>query len=119
MERGQQRCRWSVRLRVRSRRHQETARATTKGLRRWSVHLRHDTACHPEHPGPSSLCQRRPHRSTPGLQPDDRRQETNRAGVWLEQTGRRHRQLKTRGQYRVEAVFRLHVVAYNMIRLAN
>ena len=29
------------------------------------------------------------------------------------------RQLKTRGRSRVGAVFRLHVVAYNLIRLAN
>ena len=37
---------------------------------------------------------------------------------WIKQ-GAGLRQLKARGRSRVEAVFRLHEVAYNLIRLAN
>lgn len=46
------------------------------------------------------------------------RRRIERVFGWIKQTAGL-RQLKARGRSRVGAVFRLHVVAYNLIRLAN
>ena len=58
-----------------------------QGFRGRSALFRHHAACEAEHPGPPRLRHRWPHRSPSGLQPVDQRQEANRAGVQLDQTG--------------------------------
>jgi hypothetical protein len=65
-----------------------------QGLRHQGFRGRHPlcrdhAACGAEHPGPPSLRHLRANRSASGLRKVDQRQEADRAGVWLDQTGRR------------------------------
>lgn len=53
------------------------------------------------------------------LRPVDQHPQANRPGVGLIKQAGELRQLKSRGRSLVGAVFRLYVVAYNLIRLTN
>jgi hypothetical protein len=71
-----------------------------------------------EHRPQRWLGHRWPHHPPRGLRQVDQCPPRHREGVWLDQTVGL-RQFKLRGTDKVSAVFGLHVIAYNLIRLGN